>query len=330
MVNKFSLTIITLLFFTITPCIYSQQTATNNTENATTATNQIEVEPHQVETTNYSEYGKILIAILNFNFENVMPIYAELFSDFVRSEFSKQGANLYAVIDKEMVANATKNTSLENFDITTPEYAVKIGELAGAKGIITGTISFFSNKYYTKGILVDSATGEIIRSETLEFNDFAQLHQAAKELVARLLGNELEIRSTAILEPLKTYKNKNIAIGIGNPYISLYYDMSSKLSIEPRIAGDFADIRLYVARLYYKMGGKRFLWYLAFEPGFIEFKATTGRKNGYMIGFYPGVEYLINDSFSFNVDIGPSYIDLDSKKAAGFEWILNTGIRFYP
>jgi|GEM_PF-6684458 len=331
MFNKLSITILTsLLFFAVIPHIYCQESSKNPALFDNQNISIEETSTQQEQTIGVDDYGKTLIAVLDFNFENVMPLYAGLFSDFVRTEFSKQGTNLYAVMDKEKIFNVTKDASLQNADITTPEYAVRVGELAGAKGAIAGTISFFSNKYYTKAILVDVATGETIRSETLQFNDYSQLRQAAKDLVTMLLGDEPENRPTAKLSPLKTYKTKKLAIGIGNPYLSLYYELSNKLSLEPRIASDFVDIRFYAVRVYYKLGGKRFLWYLAFEPGFIEFKATPGRRNGYMVGFYPGVEYLINDSFSINIDIGPSYIDLDSAKASGFEWILNTGIRFYP
>ena len=330
MFNKLSLiTLILFFIFVTTTHIYCQELYLNSTDNQNITTSS-ETSSAQEESIGANDYGKTLIAVLDFNFENVMPLYAGLFSDFVRTEFSKQGSELYAVMDKDKISDVTKNVSLQNADVTTSEYAVKIGELSGAKGVIFGTISYFSAKYYTKATLVDVATGETIRSETLEFNDYAQLHQNAKDLVTMLLGSEPENRPTAKITPLKTYKTKKLAIGIGNPYLSLYYELSNKLSIEPRIASDFDEIRFYAARVYYTLGGKRFIWYLAFEPGYIDFKASPGRKNGYMVGFYPGVEYLINDSFSINIDIGPSYIDLDSAKASGFEWILNTGIRFYP
>lgn len=125
------------------------------------------------------------------------------------------------------------------------------------------------------------------------------------------------------------------SLTFGNPYIGLLYHISNKISVEPRIASDLAEIGIYFIRGYYNFLNlvapkNKLYFYLALEPGVLDFKSRYhGYKKGYMVGIYPGAAYHITEKIALNIDIGASYISLDNDTVTGVEWILNTGLSFY-
>jgi hypothetical protein len=145
--------------------------------------------------------------------------------------------------------------------------------------------------------------------------------------ISILMG--IGIVSTAKADDL----NKRIGIGLGNPYISLKYGLSSKLSIEAR--GAFGSgISVYGARFYYNFNPKdRSVIFIGGEGDFVSFDKEDISGTGYVVYAFVGGEYFITKRFTFNLDIGPAFIGLEEDElnlsVEGIEYVFNLGINFY-
>jgi hypothetical protein len=132
---------------------------------------------------------------------------------------------------------------------------------------------------------------------------------------------------------------RRLGIGLGWPYLSLKYGISPRFSIEGR--GAFGEgIGVYGARLYYNFNPKdRAVIFTGLEGDYVNFDVEIEdeeegmRGKGYVGYLFVGGEYFITDNFTFNLDIGPAYIDLTEDEfdlnVSGIEWLYNLGISFY-
>ena len=127
--------------------------------------------------------------------------------------------------------------------------------------------------------------------------------------------------------------DNRIGIGLGNPYFSIKYGLSSRFSIEGRAAfgsGIFAG----GARLYYNFNPEYRTVILAGGEGdYVSFNVHDVEGSGFVAYGFVGGEYFITRKFTFNLDIGPAYIfvrenqfDFNEK---GLEWVFNLGINYY-
>jgi hypothetical protein len=133
--------------------------------------------------------------------------------------------------------------------------------------------------------------------------------------------------------------SRRLGFGLGWPYVSLKYGLTPRFSIEGR--GAFGEgIGVYGARLYYNFNPyDRAVIFTGLEGDYVNFDVDIedeeeGMKGkGYVGYLFVGGEYFINDNFTFNLDIGPAYIDLTEGEfdlnVSGIEWLYNLGINFY-
>jgi regulator of replication initiation timing len=194
---------------------------------------------------------------------------------------------------------------------------------------------------------VDNVMAEIDRlnSELKQVKDENEKLKLEKDY--KLKNDELADLAAFKQEFRQQFKKKEdrnvFGLGFGNPYFSLLYNISPRFALEPRAASDFSTTNIYGLRGYYNFKGKKFIPYIAVEGGIIYFTASMRhayddmylswnireQKKGYMTGVCAGGSYPITRKIDFNIDLGPYYISLDNGYTTGFEWIINTGLRFW-
>jgi hypothetical protein len=79
----------------------------------------------------------------------------------------------------------------------TPDTAAKVGQLTGAKAIITGRVFGAESKFYLVAKIIGTETGRVY-GEMVSFSSPAALDQAAKELAPKIVG-VLEKRGDTLL-----------------------------------------------------------------------------------------------------------------------------------
>jgi len=139
----------------------------------------------------------------------------------------------------------------------------------------------------------------------------------------------------SLTAPIVTGDNldNRIGIGLGNPYISIKYGLSSKFSIEGR--GAFGSgIFVGGARLYYNFNPEyRAVIFVGGEGDYVSFNVDDMEGFGFVAYGFLGGEYFITKRLTFNLDIGQAYIFLKENESAldeeGLEWVFNLGINYY-
>jgi len=134
--------------------------------------------------------------------------------------------------------------------------------------------------------------------------------------------------------PIIGYTNDlsgRFGIGLGSPYIAFKYGLNPKISAEARAA--FGEgIMVYGIRGYYNLNPQsRSVLFLGLEGDEVKFDKEDISGAGIVLMSFVGIEHFIIENVTFNLDIGPAYIRLESGGASveGIEWIYNLGINFY-
>lgn len=120
-------------------------------------------------------------------------------------------------------------------------------------------------------------------------------------------------------------------LGLGNPYISLKYGFSSKLSGEIRVAFG-PGIVVYGIRGYYNFNPQnKGVISLGGEADLVSFNTEGISGNGNVLMVFLGFEYFLTDKRTLSIDIGPALITVSSEETSvsGLEWVYNIGINFY-
>jgi len=146
-------------------------------------------------------------------------------------------------------------------------------------------------------------------------------------------GEEKKVEITLI--PKQPQPPMKVAIGLGNPYISL--KVGQKWHIEARYAMG-SGIKVLSGRLLRdfsqtdKKKDQNFNIFAGIEGGTISFDNTISGKGGFGYLFVGG-EYFITDKIAFLLDMGPASINLKEDKtsisASSLEYMVNLGINFY-
>ncbi|MEW6557302.1 MAG: hypothetical protein AB1349_08105 [Elusimicrobiota bacterium] len=126
--------------------------------------------------------------------------------------------------------------------------------------------------------------------------------------------------------------DNTVGIGLGYPYVSLKYGLSTNISIEGRYAFG-KGINVYGGRLYYNFNpDDRLVKYIGMEHNYVLFEQEDVSGDGYVgVGFI-GVEYFIKNNLSLNMDLGISYSKLSDKtdvSVEGIDYLLNVGVNIY-
>lgn len=128
--------------------------------------------------------------------------------------------------------------------------------------------------------------------------------------------------------------SKKVSLGLGYPYISLKYGVSSHFAIEIRNTTE-EGIQIIGGRIYYNVNPfSRSVLYYGIEGDNISFSYTDQNGTGFAGYVFIGEEYFLNKTISLNLDIGPTYtkvIDESQSSIAieGVDWVANLGLNLY-
>lgn len=121
-------------------------------------------------------------------------------------------------------------------------------------------------------------------------------------------------------------------IGLGYPYISLKYGTTYNSLIEGRFA--FSEkIKVFGGRFYYLFNPEDIaILQLGGEVDYVSFKDEI-EGDGYIFYIFCGLKYFITENLTFNMDIGPAYVNLKEKEfkltISEVDWLFNLGIGLY-
>jgi len=235
----------------------------------------------------------------------------------------------FDVIVKSRTDEILKELKFGNSGLVDPLKVKKFGQFSEVDAILMG-----SYRQKGKDIIINV---QLIKVETMEAAWGGSIEIPIKEFPADLL----EFLNTNQEAPQRQLEEKEIGeikrtfgIGIGNPYLSLLYNPSRRVTLELKYVSDFVDTSIFAARVYLNYG--RF--YFAGEYGKILFSVSnswaysytyTEKLSGYMIGVYLGCNIRLSRYIDLNIDAGPVYYDLDNDYLTDYEWVINTGLRFW-
>ncbi len=121
-------------------------------------------------------------------------------SDKLREELFKSGK--YTLVDRRTLEAALKEQALQQAGTcTTPECAVKVGKVTGARKMVTGRLTKIDERrWLLSANIIDVETSETLRSESLAYEGtyFSLLLSGAETLVARLTGEQAAARAPAV------------------------------------------------------------------------------------------------------------------------------------
>jgi len=126
----------------------------------------------------------------------------------------------------------------------------------------------------------------------------------------------------------------SFAAGINYPGLSLRYGLSKSLVFEGKYqTGE--GISLYGPRVYYMFSrsSRTIVPFIGGGFDLVSFKGEVSEGTGFVMELFGGGEYFVNDRLSFQLDIGPAFINLTDKNysigQAGVEYVVNFGINYY-
>ncbi|MEN3013523.1 MAG: hypothetical protein ABDH23_02770 [Endomicrobiia bacterium] len=124
---------------------------------------------------------------------------------------------------------------------------------------------------------------------------------------------------------------KEVAVGIGWPYIAAKYNFSKKFSTEIKFAS-LENINVYALRGYFNFYTyKNLRSFSGIDTGYTTFDTSGFKGSGFIGGIFVGGEYFITKRLSFCCDIASTFINLksDNLKASGIEFIANFAIYWW-
>lgn len=215
-----------------------------------------------------------------------------------------------------------------NMDVASGDY---IGMIIKSPTIEEETIG----KFFTleSGVIYDF--GEISVKGKFTQQESAQTTETPSKPIKKLP----KARKIPPQKPPTSYKSEilrpfKIAIGLGNPYLSLKVG-KEKWCFEPRAAFG-SGIKILSARVLRGFkeieNSSNINLFAGIEGGIISFDKTISGK-GLLCYTFVGGEYLITDRFALILDAGPAYIDIKEKTTEigvnGIEYVVNIGINLY-
>jgi len=126
-------------------------------------------------------------------------------------------------------------------------------------------------------------------------------------------------------------RERHLALSLGNPYLGLKYDFSSRLAGELR-GIYFEGIRSYLLRGYFSFGRLGILKpYLGLDGGYILFNDEGISGEGYLFSPLLGTEIRLKKNLAISTDFGYSTILVKSGdySLSGAEIIFNLGLNIY-
>ena len=130
--------------------------------------------------------AKVKVAVLPF--ENTTADYLDTNSLAEMLQAELVGKPQFIVVERERMDTVMEEKSLALSGIISENEAVEIGEMLGAETIITGTVSFWEDKYVltVKNIRVD--TGEVMFADTVQAWNVSGIAEVMPQLARRLVN----------------------------------------------------------------------------------------------------------------------------------------------
>ncbi len=153
------------------------------------------------------------IAVLNLEAKNIETEKAELISERISIELFKSGQ--YKVIEREKLAQITKEQQLQLSGLTGTEYAARLGEILSAQQLLLGSLYFIDSQFIINIRILDVGSGEYIKVADQQAKDFSTLYSSIPGLIQTLIQSTgTDNGSRFNLEESIQFAKKNIAEGL--------------------------------------------------------------------------------------------------------------------
>ncbi len=257
----------------------------------------------------------------------------------------------YRWLERGRIKEVLDEQKFQASGCTDQSCAVEMGQLLGARKMVTGSLSKTGNTYNLTLSVIDIETGLVDKnaSEVCPDCTEGQLYQLAEKTVLALSG-----RTSPQLKPVKPaytgpllHKGR-INLDVNYPGSGLRYFFSDKMALELReqyseqttndpIPGTNRYTKAFVLgmRLYHypSISSRSLRPYFCIESDYIYFRSPYSKGSGGAYGLFGGIEYFLGRSVSVQTDIGAAYISITDKATAlmdgGIEYVMNFGINIY-
>lgn len=251
----------------------------------------------------------------------------------------------YRWIERGRITEVLDEQKFQASGCTDQSCAVEMGQLLGARKMVTGSLSKTGDTYNLTLSIIDIETGLVDKnaSEICPDCTEGQLYQLADRTVLALAGRPAKKLKPAMRPgPQKGRVN----LDVNYPGLGLRYFFSEKTAVEVR--GQYlsqnsddtgVDARAKTSalvlgtRLYRYGAGSSLRPYLCVEADYLSFKGAYSKGSGAAAGLFGGIEYFLGRALSVQTDIGAAYIAVEDKDTAftdsGVDYIMNFGVNFY-
>jgi branched-chain amino acid transport system substrate-binding protein len=133
---------------------------------------------------NLNETYRPVVAVMDFNFENLAPGEGNLVVDALTSSLVK--SNRYFVLEKNQRENLIKEMEVSLSDLVDTASQVKIGKWLGAKKVLSGSIGRIEGKLSVTVKLIDIETSVTETSSSTIFGSFEKMSNQADVITSAL------------------------------------------------------------------------------------------------------------------------------------------------
>lgn len=248
----------------------------------------------------------------------------------------------YRWLDRSNIKEILDEQKLQASGCTDQSCVVELGQLLGARKMVTGSVSKTGDTYNLTLSVIDIETGLIDKSASEACPDCTEskLYQLADNAVLAMSGKSSQRPDKADHMGTPPHKGR-LNFDLNYPGAGVRYFFSDKTAVEARgqytTSGTNNHLSATVlgARIYrYISNSSRTLRpYLCFEGDHIIFKGEHSNGTGAAAGAFGGIEYLLGGSLSVQTDLGVAYITVKDTNTAltdgGVDYIMNFGVNIY-
>lgn len=267
------------------------------------------------------------IAVMDFETINVEQSVGKAVAESMRTSLFKTGK--YSVIERSQLEKIIEEQKLQASGLADDEHLISAFRVSGVQVLVLGSVSKIGKTYTINSRFIDVEKGVAIKAGKVNCNNEDDIPLVLDDIVESIETGKVK----------KYSSGKKFGIGLGNPYLSLFYDINSKFMLETRYATHFkGEVDIGLLRFYYKfMKMSDIDWYIVPEAGLLQFMAREiienmyydTRYKGQMFGIYVGGNHYFNEWLALNIDIGASYINLNNGQITDIDCIINTGVFIY-
>ena len=254
----------------------------------------------------------------------------------------------YRWLDRGSIKAVIDEQKFQASGCTDQSCVVELGQLLGARKMVTGSISKTGAIYNLTLSIIDIETGLIDKSvsEVCPDCNESQLYQLAENAVLGMAGKASQKSTGPDYEGPVLHKGR-VNFDLNYPGAGLRYFFSGRTAVEAR--GQYMKQKskydtgveslntaalVLGARIYrYTSGSGSLRPYLCLEGDYISFEGAYSKGTGAAGGVFGGIEYFFGRSFSLQTDFGAAYTSIKDKDTAltdsGPDFIVNFGVNIY-